>query len=99
MRDHPATTRAVVRALRRTVLWMQAQSPAAIAALTRPGPAADSALYRETVARNLPAYVAAQPMSEATAANVIRVVAAFEPAVARAALDPKTSFTNAYIEP
>jgi NitT/TauT family transport system substrate-binding protein len=96
---NPRTTQALVNALVRGLRWVQANSPEEIAKMMPEEYAlGDKALYIESIKKSLSMYSPDGRFKPEGGEVAYKVLKQFDPAVQNATLDPRKTYTNAFVE-
>ena len=97
IKENPNTVQALATGIVRALKFIHASNADEIAAIMPPAIiGANPELYRASIAKNLNTVAANGLISEAAAANVLRVVATADPKVASAKIDIGTTYTNEF---
>lgn len=98
IRDHPATTQAVVDAFVRGLRWIAGHSPEEIAALMPPDyDMGNRAIYVDAIAASKPMYSPDGRILPGAAETAYAVLKEFNPAVASARIDLTKTYTDAFV--
>ena len=99
IKTNPKTAQALTNAIVHAMQWLKTASiDDIIASLPKEYYRADEAIYRESLARNLPAFTWDGIVTEAAAQNVLTSISVLEPALRNAKIDLSRTHDNTLVE-